>query len=106
MMTRQDIRRLVEATVLEHADELLILLLTHKLRETQQPNAKSGCCGGGCGSKKTDKTETPQAKGLLLEEDIIALHGQGQTHLQLAKGTIITPLAADKARDLGIELVR
>ena len=102
-MTRQDIRHLVEETILQHTDELLILLLTHRLSNIQNPTSKGGCCGGncGCGSKKSD---APQTRGLLLEEDIITLHREGQMRLQVTKDTIVTPLAADKARDLGIEL--
>ena len=49
----------------------------------------------------------PSAKGqgLITESEIIALHSAGQTSIVLSEKTIVTPLAWDKARELGIEIL-
>ena len=46
------------------------------------------------------------SKKLLLEEDIVALHSNGKTELCLDRFCIITPLAMDKANELGIRIER
>ena len=103
-MTKQELQTLVETIILEHSDELLILLLTQRLNAERAAPKAACACGGNCASN--NEAEAPERRGLLLEEDIIALHRQGQRSLTVEKGTIITPLAQDKARDLGIELIR
>ena len=60
-------------------------------------------CGGA--AQKEPKTETISRK-VLLEEDILALHQQGQTTLHMGEGAALTPLAADRARELGMEIQR
>jgi len=99
-MNREDIRRLVEDAIKRvlQDDELLISLLRQRL--TANP-----CPPVGVDSISAQHT-LPSPRGLLLEEDVVALHGQGQSTLQLDETTIITPLAADKARELDVELIR
>ena len=43
---------------------------------------------------------------LLLEEDIITLHMQGQADVTVGRDCILTPLATDKARELGMRISR
>jgi len=127
-MTREDIRKLVEDTVKSYTstepltalqgDDLLILLLLRRLLSNTSPadvrrlleiQGISSGCGGQCACEvKTKQTgqPAPASRGLILEEDVISLRQQGCTTLRIEKGTIITPLAADKARDLGMELIR
>lgn len=44
-------------------------------------------------------------KKIITERDILKLHKEGNTVLHLAKGDIITPLAKDKTKDLGIKIM-
>ena len=64
----------------------------------------AGCAGGCPGEAKG--ADTNALRGLLLEDDVITLHRQGQTEIRLTQGCILTTLAADKARELGLLLVR
>ena len=63
-------------------------------------------CGGAPiqGIAETAAKSKDGSKTVLLEEDILTLHQQGRTSLQVGAGAILTPLAADKARELGIEI--
>jgi len=45
-------------------------------------------------------------QGLLTEQAVESLAGQGQRRLLIARGTIVTPLAASRAAELGVEIVR
>ena len=110
-MTREEVRQMVKETIKQYAEELFTLFFRRMLTGMIAPETSSGgCSGGGCkdggGCCKTQTKTKPQTSDLLLEEDITALYNQGQTALQISEGTIITPLAVDKARDLGIELIR
>ena len=44
-------------------------------------------------------------KKIITERDILKLHKEGNTVLHLAKGDIITPLAKDKCKDLGLRIL-
>ncbi len=45
-------------------------------------------------------------KNLITDADVRAAAGEGRTQLAVSPKTIITPLARDAARDLGVEIVR
>ena len=111
-MTREEIRLLVTETIKQYAEELFTLFFKRMIAGALEPAKPAGnCSGGGCNSGgggccKTKTQIGPQASGLILEEDITALHSRGQTSLTLTDGTIVTPLAVDKARDLGVALIR
>lgn len=47
-----------------------------------------------------------KGRGLLSEEDVLAVIHSGQTALRFDKNTIVTPLARDTARENNIELIR
>jgi len=49
-----------------------------------------------------DCDETKSSKGLITEEDILAV---GSGEIRVAKGSVITPLARDRAAELGIKIV-
>lgn len=59
---------------------------------------------GSCDTDREQKEAT--TKTLLLEEDIIALHKEGKTMIHLDKKSIVSPLAADKASELGIQILK
>ena len=61
---------------------------------------------GGAAVKGEEKQAECASKEVLLEEDILALHQRGHTSIQLGEGAILTPLAADRARELGMEIER
>ena len=63
------------------------------------------CKNSDSTAAKTKSSKMAPRK-LLLEDDITALHRQGQTALCVEKNCILTPLAVDKARELGIQLTR
>jgi hypothetical protein len=48
----------------------------------------------------------PGLGGLLREQDVAAAAARGQQQLEVPRGTVVTPLARDRARDLGVTLVR
>ncbi|MEM2900623.1 MAG: hypothetical protein QXT63_07510 [Thermoplasmata archaeon] len=49
-----------------------------------------------------ESEKTSQRKGLITEEDILAV---GSGEIRVAKGCVITPLARDRAAELGIKIV-
>ena len=59
-----------------------------------------------CGGPSPAAAPKEADKRVILEEDVLGLHRQGQTSLHMGEGAILTPLAADKARELGIEIRR
>ncbi len=44
-------------------------------------------------------------KKVITEREILKLHSEGNTVLHLSKGDILTPLAKDKCKDLGLRIV-
>lgn len=60
----------------------------------------------GAINQKTNRGAMPEPskKRMLSEADVIEAHKLGQTQLLLDKDTLLTPLARDRARQLGMEL--
>lgn len=52
-----------------------------------------------------NKLNTPVGKTVLTQEDIYLFKTKGEKRLYLETGSIVTPLARDSAKDLGIELI-
>ncbi|MCL2220769.1 MAG: hypothetical protein FWC20_00140 [Oscillospiraceae bacterium] len=80
----------------------LFKLLKQLLREIVESELK--ICDGCCNTKGKQNSSEVRSE-LLLEDDIISLHRSGQTVLNIGKNCIITPLAADRARELGMEII-
>jgi len=79
--------------------------LEQLLREIMESETKK--CGGCCKEKKPEKQSGAEAwSELLLEEDIVTLHKQGKSALTIGEDCIVTPLAYDKARELGVKLIK
>jgi len=79
--------------------------IVRRLRELMGEMENLGlyiCNGSEPAAVKKECSET--SRELLLEDDIIAMHRQGQTTLSVGQNYLFTPLAADKARELGIQL--
>ena len=90
----------------DHDPAALSPKLRNRLEEALKPLEALGFsvnCAHGA-----EKASSPAAASekILLEEDILNLHRQGQTSLHMGEGMILTPLAADRARELGIEIER
>jgi len=87
-MTREEIRIIVE--------EILRQLAPVLFSGGENP----------CGMRFAEAKQEMAVEGLLLEEDILSLHKQGFGALRLMKGCVVTPLARDRASELGMELCR
>ena len=62
------------------------------------------------GSKAASASSSPSSVrrhyGRLLSEwEVLQVHRSGGRAMKLEKATIVTPLAKDRARDLGVELI-
>ena len=87
-MTREEIRIIVE--------EILRQLAPVLFSGGENP----------CGARFAESKQETAVDGLLLEEDVLALHKQGFYILRLMQGCVVTPLARDRANELGMELCR
>ncbi|MCL2695288.1 MAG: PduL/EutD family phosphate acyltransferase [Clostridiales bacterium] len=60
----------------------------------------------GLVTEKTKRADLPglPKKNLLTEGDVLAAAGRGEMFMTLEKGTVVTPLALDRAKRLGIKL--
>ena len=66
----------------------------------------SSVAAEGQSSQAPAKSSVRQHYGRLLSEwDVLTVHRAGGRAMKMAKSTIITPLAKDRARDLGVELI-
>ena len=84
-MTKEEIRVIVKAIIMELGEYF----------QGSKLDSTSSTIGGSlapCGEKVCE--------GLLLEDDVIALHKKGVRTLFISKNCIATPLALDKASDL------
>ncbi len=52
-----------------------------------------------------EQTSLVQEKDLITESDVLELNRNGIKELYLATGSIVTPLARDRARELGIDII-
>ena len=52
-----------------------------------------------------NKLNAPSGKTVLTQEDIYTLKAKGERRIYLETGSIVTPLARDSAKELGIELI-
>jgi len=84
-MSREEVRALVK--------EMMCKILA-ELSTTRHVSALSG------------RIEMVETDGLLTEADVIRMIGKGVQTINLKKGCIVTPLAADKAREHSITICK
>lgn len=84
--------------------ELIVQRVVERLLADPRFLAAAG--GGRTGSAPPPPVAVQRHFGRLLSEwDILTLHRSGRRAVAVARGTIVTPMARDRARDLGVELL-
>ncbi len=74
-------------------------------RLLKDPRFQSVAASGDT-SQRPKTSSVRQHYGRLLSEwDVLQVHRSGGRALKVSKKTILTPLARDRARDLGVELI-
>lgn len=92
-MKREDLERLIRAITVE-----VIQALPEGTVLVERP--------GGCGSPSQNGSKQPVSGKLLTEGSVRTFYREGVRELELEPGGLVTPLARDTARDLGVVLVR
>jgi hypothetical protein len=88
-------------------DQKTIELIVQRVVERLLADPRFLAAAGGvrAGSAPPPPVAVPRHFGRLLSEwDVLTLHRSGGRALTVARGTIVTPMARDRARDLGVEL--
>lgn len=86
-------------------DDLGVNRLTQKARELINNIISMGACVETTFPEDSRNTGSKSEKGLISEKDIDEMKNEGRNAIYCQKGCIITPLALDRAKEVGITVI-